>query len=226
MHGHITEAWSLGLNSKSYIVGEIAGLGLVPIDSAVKVLRPWLQSHNDAFLIPIPILALARDSVALVAQADEMEKAVPRDTSAAQRAIIKYVVAALRGYVALAKGDTVTAVRLFTALPDTIVTIPFDAFIRARLIGRDDPKRAIAILERHVPTPDLLYAARELERGRLADRIGDRERAVDAYSYVAAIWRAADSPPLRDGAKEATDALKRLDADGRVRAQLVPGPKR
>jgi hypothetical protein len=31
---------------------------------------------------------------------------------------------------------------------------------------------------------------------------------------------------LRDGAKEATDALKRLDSDGRVRAQLTPGVKR
>jgi hypothetical protein len=71
-----------------------------------------------------------------------------------------------------------------------------------------------------------LYAARELERGRLAERINDRERAVDAYSYVASVWRNAESQPLRDGAKEAADALKRLDADGRVRAQLVTGAKR
>jgi hypothetical protein len=65
-----------------------------------------------------------------------------------------------------------------------------------------------------------------LERGRLAERIGDTERAVDAYSFVAAAWRNADAGPLRDGAKEATDALKRLDSDGRVRTQLTPGAKR
>jgi hypothetical protein len=136
-----------------------------------------------------------------------------------------YVAAAFRAYAALARGDTTEATRLFTALPDSVLTIPFDAFMQARLIGRQDPKRAIAILERHVAGTDLLYGARELERGRLAEKIGDRQRAVDAYSYVASVWRSADSPQLRDGAKEATDALKRLDGDGRVRAQLVPGTK-
>jgi hypothetical protein len=56
--------------------------------------------------------------------------------------------------------------------------------------------------------------------------LGDTQRAVDAYAYVAAIWRTADPGPLRDGAKEAADALHRLDADGRVRAQLAAAPKR
>jgi len=131
----------------------------------------------------------------------------------------------LRAYVALARSDTATATKLFEALPDTVVNVPFDAFVRARLIGRSDPKRAIALLERHTPNPDLLYTARELERGRLAERVGDKERAVDAYSFVAAAWRDPDSPQLRDAAKEARDALQRLDSDGRVRAQLTSGAK-
>jgi hypothetical protein len=81
------------------------------------------------------------------------------------------------------------------------------------------------MLERHGGA-DLLYPARELERGRLAERIGDKERAVDAYTFVATIWQNADPGPLRDAAKEASDALKRLDSDGRLRAQLVSGAKR
>jgi len=32
--------------------------------------------------------------------------------------------------------------------------------------------------------------------------------------------RSADAGPLRDAAKEASDALTRLDSDGRMRAQL------
>ncbi|MGH7623382.1 MAG: hypothetical protein ACREMU_13650, partial [Gemmatimonadaceae bacterium] len=98
-------------------------------------------------------------------------------------------------------------------------------FVRARLIGRTDPKRAIDILERHTNTADLVFAARELERGRLAEKIGDRERAVDAYSYVAEVWKNADTQQLRDGAKEAAGALNRLDSDGRMRAQLAGSPR-
>jgi hypothetical protein len=130
------------------------------------------------------------------------------------------VVASARAYEALAKGDTVTATRLFDALPDTVVEIPFDRFMRARLIAKQDPKRALALLERRGPIGELLFAARELERGRIAERLGDRERAVDAYAYVAAVWANADSPQLRDATKEARDALSRLDADGRLRKGL------
>jgi serine/threonine-protein kinase len=225
LRGHVSEAWELALKTKTYLAGEIAALGLIAPDSAAKVLRPWLNDRNDAFLVPIPLLAMLRDSTALLQRSAAIEKAMSRDTSAARTAIPLFVVASIRAYVALAKGDTATATRLFDALPDTVITIPYDVFIRARLIGKQDPKRAIAILERH-SQPDLLYPVRELERGRLAERVGDTERAVDAYAFVAAAWRNADAGPLRDGAKEATDALKRLDSDGRVRAQLTPGVKR
>jgi serine/threonine-protein kinase len=226
LRGHLLEAWPLALKTTNYyLVGEIAGLGLVSLDSANRVLRPLLSEDNDAFIIPLPYLAMVHDSAALLGKAAAIEKNLSRDTSAIRRAVKGYVIASLHAYAALAKGDTAAATRLFDALPDTVINLPFDAFIRARLIGKQDPKRAIAILERH-GGPDLLYPARELERGRLAERIGDNERAVDAYSFVAAAWRAADPGPLRDGAKEATDALKRLDSDGRLRAQLVSGTKR
>lgn len=41
-----------------------------------------------------------------------------------------------------------------------------------------------------------------------------------SYAFVAAIWANADPQQLKDGAQEAVEALKRLDADGRLRAQL------
>jgi serine/threonine-protein kinase len=225
MHGHIREAWPLALSTKHYLAAEIAGLGLIPADSADKIIRPFLAERNDAFLIAIPFMALIRDSTALLKAAVEIDKFAAKDTVPGQRAVSEYVAASLRAYAALAKGDTATATRLFEALPDTLpISVGFDIFTRARLIGRQDPKRAIAILERHAPV-GLLYPARELERGRLAEKIGDKERAVDAYSFVATVWQNADPGPLLDAAKEAGDALKRLDSDGRLRAQLVPGTK-
>jgi len=127
----------------------------------------------------------------------------------------------VRGYIALARGDTAAAAKVFDNLTDSIVSVPIDQFIRARLVGRTDPARAIAILERHPSFLDVMQPSRELERGRLAEKMGDRERAVDAYSYVAGIWQRTDSPQLKDAVKEANDALRRLDSDGRLRAQLA-----
>jgi hypothetical protein len=102
-----------------------------------------------------------------------------------------------------------------------LFALPVDQFIRARLVAREDPKRALALLERMTSVSDLMYAARQLERGRLAEKLGDRERAVDAYAYVAAVWRNAEPVQLRDAVTEARAALGRLDADGRMRAALV-----
>jgi hypothetical protein len=164
-------------------------------------------------------LAMAGDTATLLGQIPRIERVAASDTSP-NAAVAKYVLSALRGYVALARRDTAQATQLFAALPDSVLTIPFDLFVRARLVGRQDPKRAIELLERYSPNMDLLSAAQELERGRLAEKIGDRERAVDAFSYVAAIWAKAESRQLKDAAKEANDALKRLDSDGRLRAQL------
>ena len=224
LHGHIAEAWKLAVESQGYIAGEIAGLGLVPADSA-KVLEGWIDNHDDSFLASFPVLANAGDTARLLSYAARLEKSLEHDTTA-NRPVRIYVLGAMRAYAALAARDTVRAAKLFDALPDSVVTLPYDEFVRARLIGRTDPKRAIDILERHANTADLVFGARELERGRLAEKIGDRERAVDAYTYVAEVWKNADAKQLRDGAKEAAGALNRLDSDGRMRAQLAGSPKR
>jgi eukaryotic-like serine/threonine-protein kinase len=219
-HGRIAEAWQLSVKSRNYLAANIAALGLVPLDSALAVVRPWLALRSDAFVIPFPILALAHDTTSLLATERDFSQFVKHDSERARRPVEDYALASIRAYTALARGDSATAARLFDALPDSVLTLPFDQFVRARLIGKTDPRRAIAILERHASTPDVLAGARELERGRLAEKIGDRERAVDAYAYVAALWRNAGVSQLRSAAKEASDALKRLDSDGHVRAQL------
>jgi hypothetical protein len=225
MHGHVDSAWKLAVASKSLVAGEIVGLGFVPADSAATVLKPWLNEHNDASLAPYPALAMAHDTATLLREAAGLEKYIATSKSTANRPAQLYVLAALRAYAALAKGDTAAATKLFDAIPDSVISLPIDQFIRARLIARTDPKRALDLLERHTSITGLVFTARELERGRLAEKIGDRTRAVDAYSFVADMWQNADAKPLRDAVREANDALKRLDADGRMRAQLAGSPK-
>ncbi len=53
-----------------------------------------------------------------------------------------------------------------------------------------------------------------LERGRVAERLGDRNRALEAYRYVSAIWRRPDSE-LEAYATEARAGLARLTTESR-----------
>ena len=221
--GHITEAWRLAVENPAYTAAEIAALGLVPADSAARTLRPWLNRQDDASLAVLAALGASRDTTMLdkiIAGANTRMKA---DTSAQRRAILSYVAASAHAYSVLAHGDSAAATTLFDNLSDTLFALPVDQFIRARLVARQDPKRALVLLERVTSVGDLMYVARQLERGRIAEKLGDRERAVDAYAYVAAAWRNAEPTPLRDAVKEARTALGRLDADGRMRAAALVG---
>ena len=218
--GHISEAWALSIESKSYIAAEIVGLGLVSPDSALRVVRPWLTLRDEASLVPIPALALAGDTAALLAAARGADAAATRVPSAQQRALISYFSSSTRAYIALAKHDTSAATNLFDALPDSIVMLPLDQFIRARLVERQDPARALKILQVKSAL-DLLSVARTLERARIAERLRQRQLAVESYARVTDLWRNADAPQLRAARDEARAALERLDADGRLRAELT-----
>ena len=220
MRGHISEAWALAVENKSYIAAEIAGLGLVPADSALRLVRPWLDRHDDASLVPIPVMALAHDSATLLKTASAIDSMMPKVPSPMQRALMFYFASVARAYAALANNDSATALRRFEALPDSIVTVPLDQFYRARLVARRDPQRALKLLQTK-NVPDLLSTARTLEQARLAERLGQRELAVESYARVADLWQNAEAQPLRDARDEARTALQRLDADGRLRGELT-----
>jgi hypothetical protein len=208
-----------------YTAAEIAALGLVPADSAARTLLPWLDRRDDASIAVIAALGATRDTIMLDKLVVGAEQRMKADTSVQRRAGLSYFGASARAYAVLARGDSAAATALFDNLSDTLFALPVDQFIRARLVARQDPKRALALLERVTSVGDLMYVARQLERGRIAERLGDRERAVDAYAYVAAAWRNAEPVPLRDAVAEARTALGRLDADGRMRAALTAGSR-
>jgi len=53
-----------------------------------------------------------------------------------------------------------------------------------------------------------------LERGRVNERLGNKEKAIVAFRYVTDVWRHAD-PELQPYVEEAKAALKRLAAEPR-----------
>jgi hypothetical protein len=59
-----------------------------------------------------------------------------------------------------------------------------------------------------------------LERARVSERLGDDERALRDFQFVARAWRAAD-PALRQYAEEATASIERL---GTPRDAMRPRP--
>jgi hypothetical protein len=77
-------------------------------------------------------------------------------------------------------------------------------------VGRDG--EAAAVLDQ-IPSVGYLPGPVEviwiLERARVNDRLGNREKAVESYSYVADVWRNAD-PLLQPFVEEAREALARL----------------
>jgi tRNA A-37 threonylcarbamoyl transferase component Bud32/tetratricopeptide (TPR) repeat protein len=224
MHGHIAEAWKIGLASKSSAAPELAGLGLVSGDSVQAAMKSWASDRRGTPFFAMPALALERDTAALrsaFARTDSVLSKAPPQTPKFELAFVAYIGQSARAYYQLARADTVAATKAFEQLSDSLIHFPIDQFIRARLIARSDPKRAYQMMTAKQLTGDVVSVARELEIGRLGEKLGETQRAVDAYAYVANAWQNTDSEQLKNAVKESRDALKRLDSDGRVRAQLA-----
>ncbi len=124
-------------------------------------------------------------------------------------------------YAALARGDSAGAVERLEAIPDTLCLADFssDCFhlnlTLARLLAaRGDDRRAGDLLERWrwgagTSGPDPWFVLATLERGRVAERLGEREKAIESYRFVTEAWRRPD-PELQPYASEAREALARL----------------
>ena len=113
-----------------------------------------------------------------------------------------------------------SSVEPLSPLDATFLELEDADVVHARLIARQDPQGALKLLQTK-SSPDLLAVARALEQARLAERLNQRELAVENYARVADLWRNADAPQLRDARDEARAALQRLDADGRLRGELT-----
>jgi tetratricopeptide (TPR) repeat protein len=123
-----------------------------------------------------------------------------------------------RAYLSLARGDTAAALEAFEALRDW-PTAPWgykERLTRAQLlaaIGRD--AEAAAVLDQ-IPNvgypPGPVEVVWILERARVNDRLGNREKAIEGYAYVVDVWRGAD-PLLQPFVEEAQRALQRLVAE-------------
>jgi hypothetical protein len=141
-----------------------------------------------------------------------MDSAARASKEHSGREVGRYGADAARAYLALARHDTVVALAGLAALPHDIALGLLNQLVESRLLaarGRD--REALAILGRELPwywvSP--LRVMWSLERARVTERVGDRERAISDYQYVADAWRHGD-PEVQTYVQEARAGLQRL----------------
>jgi serine/threonine-protein kinase len=141
----------------------------------------------------------------------------PRDQSTAASADVQGLAAYARGvattYLLLARRDTAAALALFGRLADSSVgrsLTPIRNDMARVLLARRDFRGAAQLLDsRPTPATSLYYWNIEWSvlRARAAAALGDRARARELYTTVAAMWSRAD-PELRPVASEAASGIR------------------
>jgi hypothetical protein len=134
--------------------------------------------------------------------------------SAGRKLRYRYLHAAATAYLALARTDSVRALRLFQSIPDTLCIVSdcfYEKLLEARLLTSEGQARqAGAVLDRWVWSGEgPLFVLGVLEQARIADGLGERDKATQSYQFVVDVWRRADAQ-LQPFVVESRNALARL----------------
>jgi serine/threonine-protein kinase len=217
--GHLREAYATKAVGHWGYFSELALLGVVPADSASAVFSRQLRaSHPDVpFLAMVPLTwwALHGDSTSLrgaIRRADSLARP-PLPPERNRRWL--YVAAAARAYLALVRADTTEAIKQFLMVPDSLCrNCVIEPLLTARLLAtRGRYREAADRLKAQSTDPwrTVHLVLLELERGRISERLGERDEAIRAYRYVTEAWRRPD-PELQPYVIEARGRLNRLEA--------------
>jgi eukaryotic-like serine/threonine-protein kinase len=154
-----------------------------------------------------------RDTAAIARFGLRAEQESKRQTTPRGKLRSDYLHAAATAYLALAGTDSAEALRLFQAISDTLCLVNHcfhTKLTEARLLDADGRTReAGAVLDRWIWGGGTLFGMGLLERGRISEKLGERQKAVDSYQFVADLWRNADSQ-LQPYVREARAGLERL----------------
>jgi serine/threonine-protein kinase len=161
---------------------------------------------------------LARgDTASLARFALRAEQEARTQTTGVGKLRVRYLHAAATAYLALARADSVRALRLFQSIPDTLCianVCSYEKLIEARLLAAEgQAQQAGAVLDQWVwKAEGPFFVLGRLEQGRIAEALGERQKAIDSYQFVVDVWRHAD-PELEPYVREARAALKLLAAE-------------
>ncbi|HEX3235919.1 MAG TPA: BTAD domain-containing putative transcriptional regulator [Gemmatimonadales bacterium] len=201
-------------------------LGVIPESLAATTFGHALDSRTPWPMPPFNVARqlrglpwwLARgDTASLARFASRARQEVSRQKTVRGQFQGRYLHAAATAYLALARADSVRALGLFQAIPDTLCLendCYYEKLTEARLLNRlGQARRAGAVLDRWVWSGgNALLVFGVLERGRIAEGLGERQKAKDSYQFVIDVWRQAD-PQLQSYVTEARNGLTRVTRD-------------
>jgi predicted Zn-dependent protease len=139
-------------------------------------------------------------------------------SSEANPKVARYLAQSAGAYLVLARGDSSAALEKLLTLPGRdCPACYYDRLTTAQLLLHHRRyQEAWQMLQAQAPgptnTPLVSGVMWTLLRGRAAEEVGERDRAIQSYGWVAAMWRNAD-PELQPYVKEARDGLARLTAE-------------
>jgi serine/threonine-protein kinase len=122
----------------------------------------------------------------------------------------------VRAALALARTDTAEALRRLLALPDSVYAENWKVrLLRFRLLAsaRREQEAGLLFDQQVLPPLSPLWVLGALERAGIAERRGERTRAIECYRFVANVWRHAD-PELQHYVAQAREGLRRLSTPG------------
>lgn len=220
--GHLREAYRVVGNREPFLFAELALVSGIPADAAGAQFRRWVtEGHLGAAAHGLPLLATRGDGLSIQRFIRREDSLARFGSERVERVRGLYQGARGRAYLALARHDTSEALRQFAALPDSLCGGCFegpawDRVTRAQLlVARGRQAEAARLLELYIPAfPRPLSVVAMLERGRVADKIGNRDKAIAAYRFVVDVWLRADSV-LQPYVADARARLKQLGAERR-----------
>jgi tetratricopeptide (TPR) repeat protein len=199
---------------------DLALVGAVPAETVIAVIAR--SSQSDVLSSPrwLRWWYGRRDTAALGRVIDHADRLAPRTANPGEKVRVLALRSAAAGYLALARGDSAKAIRDLQAIPDSVITVDFrnplvfEKLALAELLeARGDDRGAGEIIDRWLWAdlgPFLIFA--RLERARIAERAGDRDKAKQWYQFVVDAWRHAD-PELQSSVAEAREGLRRLGGE-------------
>jgi DNA-binding SARP family transcriptional activator len=130
----------------------------------------------------------------------------------------RYLHAVGTAYLALARADSARALGLLQSIPDTLCLVnvcSYEKLIQARLLAAaGQAQQAGAVLDQWVwKAEGPLFVLGRLEQGRIAESLGERQKARDSYQFVVDVWRHADRE-LEPYVRQARVGLERLASEG------------
>ncbi|MDH3457007.1 MAG: hypothetical protein OER90_09210 [Gemmatimonadota bacterium] len=177
----------------------LAYLGAVPHDTVDRTVRRWLdEGRARPTYQALRWWLEQRDTLALIEAGSLFDRLV-LDREPARASLGRYASAAARGYLALARGDSLTALAALGNLrPWCWVSYCYHETLTAARVNEALGRYRAALSEyRHIPEPLITMPSSEaavfaLERAQLNERLGNLDVALRDYELVAAVWHKAD----------------------------------